>query len=127
MSMIESVIDIGDKVYIGGLFGEDFKEVNNKIGIVNEIIFSSTPSYTTYIVNVLIGDTLVSVNLAYVFKLDQINEGLKSIVYQPHIYFMKKLHITGIPDLVMDDLGRSMLFCRTRENTLQPLTLTNLN
>lgn len=130
--MFNNPIDIGDNVYIGGLFGEDFIEINNKIGKVEKITFSSTPEFATYIVDVLIDDTVVTVNLAYIFKLDNIF-GINQLMHfsgslsDPLNYYYRKLRVVGTPTLVLDESGRSFLFCQTRENSIESLTLTNLN
>jgi len=71
--MVDTNIEIGDKVLISGLCGKDFVEINNKIGIIKKIMFTSSQHYVTYIVNVLIDDLIVPVNLAYVYRLDSLD------------------------------------------------------
>lgn len=132
-NMFSNPVDIGDKVYIGGLFGFDFTEINNKFGKVEKITFSSTPTFATYMADVLIDDEkVVTVNLAYLFKFDNIygvNQQMhfSGSVSDPLNYYYRKFRVIGTPSLVMDELGRSFLFCQTRENSMESLTLTNLN
>ena len=59
--MVDNDVELGDKVLIGGLYGEDFIEINNKIGTVKKIMFSSSEHYVTYIVDVLIKNLIILV------------------------------------------------------------------
>ena len=58
-------VEIGDKILIGGLYGDDFVEINNKIGTIEKIMFSSSQNYVTYIVDVLIDGLIFLAFLAY--------------------------------------------------------------
>lgn len=128
--MIDNYVEIGDKVLIGGLFGDDFKEINNQTGIVKKIMFTSSKFYTTYLVDVQIHGEIVPVNLAYIYKV----EDLDVFDYQelidsenPLEFYYNKFRIVGDSQLLIDQWGKSYLYCRTRENNMFPITLTNHN
>lgn len=129
--MVDNNVEIGDKVLIGGLYGEDFTEINNKIGTVKKIMFSSSQHYVTYIVDVSIKGIIVPVNLAYVYKIEDLDiydYDLNTLdALNPIEYYIEKFNIVGETHLLIDQWGKSYLFCKTRDNNMQSLALTNLN
>jgi hypothetical protein len=129
--MVDTNVEIGDKVLIGGLYGEDFIEINNKTGIIKKIMFSSSQNYVTYIVDVLIDGLIVPINLSYIYKLDDLDifDYDTSFVeaLNPIEFYIEKFNVVGDTHLLIDQWGKSYLFCKTRENNMQPLALTNLN
>ena len=59
------MIDIGEKVLIFGLFGKDYYSINNKIGIVNSIMFSSCENSLSLMADVLINNQEVTFNFDF--------------------------------------------------------------
>ena len=124
-------IEIEDKVLIGGLYGEDFVKINNKIGTIKKIMFTSSQHYVTYIVDVMIDGVIVPINLAYIYKVDDLdvydyNTNFMEAL-NPIEYYFQKFNVVGNTKLLIDQWGKSYLFCKTRENNMMPLALTNLN
>lgn len=128
--MVDNEIQIGDRVYIGGIFGDDFKMINNKVGIVKRIMFSSSEHYATYLVDVSINGKIFPLNLSFVYKLDDFDiydyDGLLN-GSSPLEFYFKKFRIIGRPSLLYDQLGLNHLYCKTKDNNIQPLTITSLN
>ena len=129
--MVDTNVEIGDKVLIGGLYGEDFVEINNKIGTIKKIMFSSSQHYVTYIVDVLIDGFIVPINLSYIYKLEDLDiydyDSSFIEALNPLQFYIDKFNVVGETHLLIDQWGKSYLFCKTRENNMQPLALTNLN
>lgn len=128
--MTDNYVQIGDKVIIGGLYGDDFVELNNKIGTIEKIMFTSSEYYTTYLVDVNIKGEVVPVNLAYIYRVDDLDlfDYYELTNFDdPFEFYKTKFRIVGQTHLLVDQLGKSYLYCKTRENNMQPLVLTNLN
>lgn len=128
--MIDNHVEIGDKIIIGGLLGDDFFEINNQIGTVEKIMFASSEHYATYLVDVNIRGKIVPINLAYIYKLEDLDVfDYYELTELPNVmdFYISKFRIVGRTDLLIDDWGKSYLYCKTRENNMVALTLTNLN
>lgn len=95
--MVNSNIDIGDRVYIGGIYGDDFEVVNNKLGRIDSIVFASYQGYSTYLVDVIIDGQIFPINIGYVYKIDDLDtydfEGI--LEEYPIGYFFNKFEIKG--------------------------------
>jgi hypothetical protein len=126
---MSDVVSIGDKVFIGGLFGKDFDEINNKVGEVEKIVVTSTPDNNThYFAEVNIGKFIIPVDFHYIFKLNEsgVDVDLTEELNSPITHFFRKYRVVQ-SKLAIDALGQSLCFCITMENNVETLTLTNLN
>lgn len=126
---MSDVIGVGDKVFIGGLFGKDFDEINNKVGQIEKIIVSSTPENTTvYLAEINIGKYTIPVDFHFIFKLndDGLDVDLTEELYSPITHFFRKYKVVQ-SKLAIDPLGQAFCFCITMDNKIETLTLTNLN
>ena len=128
--MIDNHIKIGDKIIVGGLFSDDFLGLNNKIGTIKKIMFASSGYYSTYLVDVNIDGNIVPINLSYIFKLDDLdifNYYELTEFTNPIDFYISKCRLVGHTYMLIDQRGTSYLQCKTRENNLLQLTLSNLN
>lgn len=127
--MVNINIGIGDKVYVGGIFGDDFKIINNKTGTVKRIMFSSNENYNTYLIDVDINGDIFPLNLSYVFKVDDFDtyDYDELLSEYPLEYYLETFQIIGTPTLMYDQLGLNYLYCKTKEFKVKPLMITSIN
>lgn len=63
---------IGDSVYVGGLQGNEFDQINNKVGVLKKIYSLISDNQIKYLANVKINDYEFPINLNYVYKLNTV-------------------------------------------------------
>ena len=126
--MTNNSVNIGDKVFIGGLMGKDFDEINHRVGKIDKIIASSSVDKLTYFAEINFGDYIIPIDFHYIFKLDSkgIDNDLTEQYLSPISHFFKKFRIVKYK-LGLDEMGQAHCFCITMENNVESLTLTNLN
>ena len=71
--MVNCNVEIGDKIFIGGLYGSDFKMINHKIGKIDKLMFTSNEYYSTYLADVRIDNMIFPINLTYVYKINDLD------------------------------------------------------
>ena len=121
------VASIGDKVYIGGLYGDDFKCVNNKIGILKKVYSITSENVINYLGEVQFGLLKIPVNLKYVYKLP--NVSIDPILISPDILgelFWEHSIASAIVG-IDDDTSNQVAICKTIDNRTQLLTLSTIN
>ena len=125
---MDDIITVGDRVYIGGLFGEDFDEINNRVGEVKKIVATSNVDKLTFFAEINLGKHTIPVDFHYIFKLDSsgIDVNLTEEYLSPIMHFFKKYSVVKYK-LGIDNFGQAHCFCVTRENKVEVLTLTNVN
>lgn len=127
--MVDCNIDIGDKVYVGGIYGKDFEIVNNKIGTISNIVFASYQDYSTYLVDVVINGEIFPLNLSYVYKLNDLDtydyEGI--LEDYPLEYYFNKFEITGEALIRHDEEGSCKVISKTKNGIAKVFYLTSIN
>lgn len=129
--MVDCNIDIGDLVYIGGIIGDEFKIINNKVGEIKRVMFSSDEYYTTYLVDVIVNGEIFPVNLNYIYKIDDLDTYEYASLFignsSPLDYYFKLYNTTGKEVMLYDQYGQNYLYCQTKDNYIKQLVLTSLN
>lgn len=126
--MSDDFITIGDQVYIGGLFGEDFEDINNKIGFIKKIIAASNKTSITYIADVVIDDTIIPINFDFLYKIDddyRIDSILSNFDVVTDILYRLDVSIYNIG--VDGDTGFPIILCETTNKKYEILTGSMLN
>ena len=124
---IDNKITVGDRVYVGGLIGKEFADINNKIGTIQKIIISSTMNQVVYLADVSIDNHLLPINFHYLFKITNDNIIIENKIYCSEIehYFIS--HNVGEYKLGIVETGESQAICLTKEDSVVSLILTTLN
>jgi hypothetical protein len=134
--MYSEIINIGEKVYIGGFVGSGYEELNQKIGIVKKISHIEIDGVPTFIARLDIGDKYeADINFDYLYKLEDIKtvDGVSHIKHfsgslsNPLNYYFQLHSIKEKPDFIISGYGTSYLFCKDIDDRLVPLILTSLN
>jgi hypothetical protein len=127
--MVNCNVEIGDKVYIGGIYGKDFEMFNNKIGKIDKIIFVSYEDYSTYLVDVMVNGIIFPVNFSYIFKVDDLDtfDYDEILNDSPLDYYFKKNNITGKAIIHYDEDGLNKVICKSQNNDAKVFYLTSIN
>lgn len=118
---------IGDNVFIGGLLGDDFKVINNKIGILKNIYAFTSDNTIKYLANIKIKQYEFPIDMRYVYDLKNsstdpifLSNDVVSELYQYHD--VKSAHIG-----VEDKTGNRVALCKTSLGSGIMLVISTLN
>jgi hypothetical protein len=124
--MNDDLINIGDSVYIGGLFHDGLEEINNNIGKVAKIYIGTEGATKFYVAEIHVNGYSIDINFDYLFKIDEnkIDEELLS----PSLVAdtIKKLNIRDYT-AAYDGYGQYVSFCLTYENNQEFIMMSLLN
>ena len=125
---MNDIVTVGDKVFIGGLIGSDYVDINNRVGTIEKITSTANIEKTINLAEINVGDYIIPVDFHYIYKLDTdgIDISLTEEHFSPIYYFLKKFRVVKTK-LGIDEMGKSYCFCITMENNVEALTLTTLN
>ena len=128
--MVNYDVEVGDKIYVGGIYGDDFKMFNNKVGKVDAIIFNSNQFFSTYLVDVVVNKTIFPVNLSYIYKLNDLDTydyGDLLEDEEPLNHYFNKHNITGEAVIKYDEDGLNQVVCKTNKGIGKVFYLTSIN
>jgi hypothetical protein len=118
---------IGDNVYIGGLQGENFELINNKIGTLKKIYCVTSEGRLSYLANIEIDELEFPIDLGYVYKLNNViidpiflDNNVVNELFQYH-------SINEAMIGVNEKTNHRVALCKTTENLNMMLTLSTLN
>lgn len=118
---------IGDNVYIGGLYGDEFKLINNRIGVLKKIYSLISDNSINYLANIQMGKHWFSIDLKYVYKLSNnlthpmfLNNNIDGELCQLH-------DIKSAELCVEEKTYHNISLCKTHGGLDVMLTISTLN
>ena len=125
--MYDELAMIGDKVYISGLYGSDFKLINNKVGVLKKIFSITSNNSVNQLGEITMGGHSFPINLKYVYKLKNSNISpiLLSDDMLDDLFFEHNIRdaVVGIDD----ENHHQIALCNTNENKGMLLVISTLN
>lgn len=125
--MYDDIAMIGDKVYIGGLYGDDYNLVNNKVGILRKMYNITSNKTVNYLGEIDMGMVRIPINLKFVYKLnsDIISSKLLSEDIVSEMFFEHNIK-TAIA-AIDDATHHQVALCDTNDNHKISLIISTLN
>ncbi|NJO59697.1 MAG: hypothetical protein HC836_15740 [Richelia sp. RM2_1_2] len=132
MNDTDKHIEINDKVLIAGLYGDEFKFINNKIAVVKEIIVSSNHRSTHYIAKLIVDNLfIIPISFEFIYKITNPSINIDDFLISldnPFLYYVKEKHIVQTSSSIMfDEYGQTVCLCVTRDNKTEIILIGSLN
>ncbi len=126
-------IGTGNTVLVSGLYGKEFKFINNKFGFIKKIYIRIDGEDSTHIADVELFENkkTYSVNFDYIFKLilkrrvDNISQHVITID-NPLIYYSKKKSLLTYMNF-SDEFGQQMSICTDKNGKSHVLLFSGIN
>jgi len=126
-------IETGNTVLISGLYGRNFKFINNKCGIIKNIYLRNEGNELLHLADVqMFEDGLIhSINLDFIFKLNsgrKVDNPVQHLVSieNPVLYYIRKKSINTTMNF-HDELGQCMSFCVDKGGKSHVLLFSGIN
>lgn len=118
---------IGDKVYIGGLYGDEFKIINNKFGTLKKIYSLIADNSLKYLGTIEMNNMQFAIDMKYVYKLSNLQVSLLSLTNNvlDEIYQLHCIKECEIP--LEDTINNNISLCKTDTGINVILTISTLN
>jgi hypothetical protein len=118
----------GDKVLIGGFYGDDMKFVNNKLGYVKHIVLINNIVSLSYAAHVQITPMVaVPINFLYLYNTKDLCDFDELLSTNQFLsLFLKSKQVQSI-NFVVDSEGNHVALCKDRKNTAHYLVGSTLN
>jgi hypothetical protein len=128
-----SRVETGNTVLISGLYGKNFKFINNKCGIIKNIYLRNERNELLHLADVKLDEdgTIHAVNLDFIFKLNS-NKCVDNIVQHlvsvdnPVLYYVRKKSIKSIMNFY-DEVGQYMSLCVDNKGKSHVLLFSGIN
>lgn len=130
-----SRVETGDTVLICGLYGKNFKFINNKLGTVKNIVYRNNGQEVFHLaeIEVINGTTAITytINFDFVYKLN-INQIVDNVVQHvvsidnPMLYYVHKKHIIECMNIT-DEMGQQMAVCIDNQGKSHALLFSGIN
>lgn len=126
-------IKTGDTVLIAGLYGTNFKFINNKCGKIKNVFYRNDGNELLHIAEVQLieGGKLYSVNFDFIYKLtfentvDNVAQHIMTID-NPTLYHIHKKSIKHVMNF-RDELGQYMSICVDNRGKSHVLLFSGVN
>lgn len=126
-------IETGNTVLIAGLYNQEFKFINNKIGKIKSMYFRKDAADLAYVADVELVDTqkIYTINMEYLYKMN-IKNVVDNIVQHiitidnPAVYYFKKKSLKESMNM-RDELGQFMSICMDIKGKSHVLFFSGVN
>jgi len=128
-------VETGDTVLICGLYGKNFKFINNKLGKVKNILYRNDGHEIFHLaeVEVIDGNTAITytINFDFVYKLN-INTIVDNVVQHvvsldnPMLYYVHRKRIAECMHIT-DEMGQHMAVCIDKYGKSHALLFSGIN
>lgn len=126
-------VETGNTVLVSGLYGKEFKYINNRYGIVKNIYIKIDKENTYHIADIELLDSrkIYSVNFDYIYnlklknKIENISQHIITIE-NPVIYY-SKLKSLELYINICDELGQHMSICIDKDGKSHVLLFSGIN
>lgn len=128
--MVECNIDIGDKVYVGGIEPNDeYNHINGKVGVVNDILFVLNDIYAEYQAEVIIDNKSHFLNVIYLYNIEDFDSYIYDGLFDssPYDYYFDIYDVVDEPIITFGENGINYLIAKTRKSTLNVFAINSLN
>lgn len=121
-------IQLNDLVLIAGLYGKENLSINNKIGRVEEIIYSPNNINSKFSAKINVDGEYYLINYNYLFKLNDLKINIDEhnlVIGNPTIYWITKHGLTDITALI-DQKYQFIMVGRTNDNLYKSYLISGI-
>ncbi len=113
---------------IAGLYGEEYSQINNKIGYVKEILFSGDHYISKFSAKIFIGGEYHTIDFDFLFKIENVKIDISEhnmIIGNAVVYYVTKYGLTNVTG-VIDEYYQFTMVAKTDQDLYKKYLISGL-